>query len=130
MILLVEDSEDDVFLLERAMKKAQIHLPMHHAQHGQEALDYLQGKGKYSDRETYPIPSLILLDLKMPYVHGFEVLKWIRQQPSLMNVRVVMLTASLEDKDRTRAEQLGAQGFFIKPPTPEILARIFPNGSN
>jgi CheY-like chemotaxis protein len=128
MILLVEDSEDDVFLLEWALKKAKLSPPMYHAKDGQEALDYLQAQGKYSDRATYPLPSLILLDLKLPYVHGFEVLRWIRGQPSLKEVPVNMLTSSLEDRDRQRAFDLGANGFFIKPPTPETLREMLGMG--
>lgn len=124
MILLVEDDSDDVFLMERAMKKARLSLPMYNAKNGQEAIDYLQGVGKYSARATYPIPSLIFLDLKLPFVHGFEVLEWIKQQPALNHLPVVMLTSSLEESDRKKAEKLGAQGFLIKPPTPEKLLQI------
>jgi CheY-like chemotaxis protein len=124
MILLVEDDSDDVFLIERAMKKARLSLPMHNAKNGQEAIDYLQGVGRYSDRAMYPIPSLIFLDLKLPFVHGFEVLEWIKQQSALNHLPVIMLTSSLEESDRQKAEKLGAQGFLIKPPTPEKLLQI------
>jgi len=129
MILLVEDSEDDVFLFERAMIKAQVSLPVHNARDGQEALDYLQAAGKYDDRNSFPLPLLILLDLKIPLIHGFEVLRWVRGQPSLNNIPVVMLTSSLEEKDRARAIQMGADGYLIKPPTRESLAQVFENGS-
>jgi len=129
MILLVEDSEDDVFLFERAMMKARVSLPVYHARDGQEALDYLQAGGKFVDRKAFPLPSLIFLDLKIPLVHGFEVLRWVRSQPSFNHTPVVMLTASLEDKDRGRALQMGADEYLIKPPTQESLSRVFENGS-
>jgi CheY-like chemotaxis protein len=125
MILLVEDDPNDVFFLERAMKKANISLPMHNAINGQDALDYLQAAGKYRDREIYRLPSVIFLDLKLPFVHGFEVLRWIKQQSALANIPVFILTSSLEEEDRQESLNLGAQGFFIKPPTTETLHRIF-----
>jgi CheY-like chemotaxis protein len=125
MILLVEDDRDDVFLMQRAMLKANLSFPMHNARDGQEALDYLQGTDKYSDRAAYPFPALILLDLKIPYVHGFEVLRWIKQQSALAQMPVVILTSSLEERDREQAQVLGANGFVVKPPTPEKLLQLF-----
>ena len=125
MILLVEDESDDVFLMERAMKKTKLSFPMHNAKNGQEALDYLQGTGKYSDRATYPIPELIFLDLKIPFIHGFEVLRWIKQQPPLKDIPVVVLTSSLEQSDREKVRELGAHSFLIKPPVAETLLKTF-----
>jgi CheY-like chemotaxis protein len=124
MILLAEDDRDDVFLMERAMLKAKISLRMHNAKNGEEALNYLQGNGQYADRVAYPIPALILLDIKMPYVNGFEVLEWIKQQAALIHIPVVMLTSSLEEADREKARALGALDFFIKPPTAESLRNM------
>jgi CheY-like chemotaxis protein len=125
MILLVEDDENDVFFLKRALQKARLSLPMHVATNGREALDYLQAVGKYSDRAVYPIPSLIFLDLKLPFVHGFEVLAWIRQQPSLNHIPVAVLTSSPEQCDREKAQSLGAKAFLVKPPNPEMLLQLF-----
>src|ERR1700691_1681169 len=106
MILLIEDNEDDVFILKRAMGKLQKWIPMYVAINGQEALDYLRAVGNYKDRKTFPVPSLIFLDLKLPKVHGFEVLTWINQQPEFKNIPVAILTSSPEERDRKRAEEL------------------------
>jgi CheY-like chemotaxis protein len=124
MILLVEDNDDDVFLMKRALAKAKLSLPMQVAVDGQQALDYLAGIGKYSDRCAFPLPGCIFLDLKLPYVHGFEVLAWIRQQPLLHEINVFILTSSPEDRDREKARELGAKAYFVKPPTPEMLLQV------
>lgn len=121
MILLVEDSEDDVFIMKRALRKASISLPVQLAKNGREAVEYLQGTGKFSDRCAFPIPSLIFLDLKLPYIHGLEVLRWIKQEPSLCHITVAILSSSLENSDQKKADELGAKTFLVKPPTPEML---------
>jgi CheY-like chemotaxis protein len=113
-ILQVEDDPNDVFFLQHAMKKAGVANPIHVVTDGQQAIDYLQGAGKFADREQFPLPCLVLLDLKLPYVMGLEVLKWIRQQ-SGMAVVVVLLTASGEEADIAAAYRLGANGFLVKP---------------
>jgi CheY-like chemotaxis protein len=120
-ILLVEDSEDDVFLMERALQKANLLNPLQVATDGQQALDYLEGKGKFTDRLRHPIPALIFLDLKLPYVHGFEVLAWIRRHATLKELPVVILTSSPEERDRKKAEELGVSGYLVKPPTREMI---------
>jgi CheY-like chemotaxis protein len=120
-VLLIEDNEDDIFLMRRALKKLEVNLPLQVAKDGQEAIDYLDGKGKFFDRVLYPMPSLIFLDLKLPYVHGFEVLSWIRQQDSLQKLPVVVLTSSPEERDRQRAHELGARAYLVKPPDREML---------
>ena len=113
-ILQVEDDSNDVFFFKRAMKKAGAANPIQVASDGREAIDYLQGAGKFADRAQFPLPALVLLDLKLPYVMGMEVLRWIRQQPGIPMV-VVMLTASSEDADIAGAYRLGANGFLVKP---------------
>ena len=94
VILLAEDSEDDVLLVRRAFAKANFLNVLHVVSNGEEAIAYLQGEGQYANRENYPLPSLLLLDWKMPRKGGFEVLQWIRQQPGLSLLRVVVLTAA------------------------------------
>ena len=125
MILLVEDNEDDVFLMERAMRQAGISLPMQLAENGREALDYLKGAGKFTDRMAFPVPLVIFLDLKLPYVHGFEVLRWLKQESALGHIPVAVLSSSLEESDRLTADKLGAKAFLVKPPSPDILAGFF-----
>jgi len=92
---------------------------------GQQALDYLTGKGSYADRESYPLPCIMFLDLKLPYVHGFEVLDRIRQRTDLNSLVVVVLTGSSEKKDCNRAYALGARSYLVKPPTAQLLRDIF-----
>jgi|ERR1041385_437817 two-component system response regulator len=113
-ILLVEDDPNDVFLMQHAMKKMGVSNPTQLATDGQQAIDYLQGAGEFADRETFPYPHVVLLDLKLPYVMGLDVLKWIRQQPRTPPV-VIVLSASAEDADIAAAYRLGANAFLTKP---------------
>jgi CheY-like chemotaxis protein len=115
-ILLVEDEPSDVFLMKRALKGAQIPNPLQVARDGQEAINYLSGVGPYSDRSQFPIPSIIFLDLKLPYKTGFEILTWIRTQPHLDKTLVMVLTSSSEEKDIAQCYKLGARTFLVKPP--------------
>ena len=125
VILLVEDNDDDVFFMRRALKAADLAFPMQVVTDGQQALDYLGGVGKYGDRGIFPVPTLMLLDLKLPYVDGFEVLRWTRQQPSLNEVSVVVLISSPEERDLQKARELGAKSYLVKPPTAEMMLRLF-----
>ncbi len=113
-ILLVEDEESDVFFLRQAMQKAGVLNSLHVVSDGQEAIDYFKGAGKFADREGFPLPSLVLLDLKLPRVMGLDVLKWIRQQ-SKVAVIVVILSSSQEEADIATAYRLGANGYLVKP---------------
>ncbi len=123
-ILLVEDSRDDAFFMEYALRKAGITHSLHLAPDGEAALEYLQGTGQYADRAAFPLPTVIFLDLKMPCLNGFEVLAWIRAQPALRHLPVFILTGSSEDRDRARARELGAEGYFVKPPNDAMLREI------
>jgi len=113
--LLAEDREEDVVSIRHAFAKANFLNPLQVVTSGEEAIAYLRGEGKYADRDEYPLPSLLLLDLKMPRKDGFQVLEWIRQQPVLSALRVVVLTASDRISDVNRAYQLGASSFLVKP---------------
>jgi len=113
-ILQVEDDPNDVFFLQMAMKKAGAANPIQTASDGQEAIDYLQGAGKFADRKQFPLPCLVLLDLKLPCVMGLEVLKRIRQQFRMV-LPVIILSASSENADIDTAYRLGANAFLTKP---------------
>ena len=89
-ILQVEDDANDVFLLQHAMTKAGVENPIQVATDGQQAIDYLKGAGKYADREQFPLPCLVLLDLKLPYVMGLDVLRWIRQEPGMAAIVLIL----------------------------------------
>jgi len=121
-VLYAEDDENDVFLMERAFKQAGIVNPLHIATDGKLAIDYLSGSGLYANREQYPIPCLALLDLKMPGKSGFDVLKWLRTQPAISTLPVIVLTSSNQDSDIHRAYLIGANGYLIKPGRPDELA--------
>jgi DNA-binding response OmpR family regulator len=113
-ILQVEDEEGDVFFLKLAMQKADVPNPIQIASDGQQAIDYFKGVGKFSNRVEFPLPYLVLLDLKLPRVMGLDVLKWIRQQPGL-GVIVLILSSSREEADIASAYRLGANGYLVKP---------------
>jgi CheY-like chemotaxis protein len=115
VILLAEDREDDILIIRRAFKQANIPNPLHVVRDGEQALAYLKGAEPYQNRREYPLPDLLLLDLKMPRVDGFEVLRWIRQQPYLTTLRVVVLTCSTEMQDVNLAYRIGASSFMVKP---------------
>ena len=119
-ILLVEDDENDVFFFKHAMKKEGLANLLRVAGDGQEAIDYLQGAGKFANREEFPLPHLIVLDLKLPFLMGLDVLKWIRHQPHLSPI-VVILSSSQESADIAAAYRLGADAYLVKSPD---LARI------
>lgn len=123
-ILLVEDNEDDVFLMKRALKTAQISNPLHIVEDGQQAVDYLAGAGKFADREQHPFPAVVFLDLKLPMKDGLEVLRWIRSQEKFENLVVLVLTSSNEPSDLKRAYSLGANSYLVKPPTAAQLVDL------
>jgi CheY-like chemotaxis protein len=123
-ILLVEDNEDDVFLMKRALKTAGIVNPLIVVEDGQQAVDYLSGEGIYADRVAYPMPAVIFLDLKLPVRLGLDVLSWIRSQPDLGTIVVVVLTSSNEPSDLKEAYQRGANSYVVKPPTAEQLIEL------
>lgn len=126
--LLIDDNEDDVFFMAQAVKAAGIKSPLYVVRDGREALAYLKGEGKFADRFTFPLPGLIFLDLKLPYVTGLTVLEWLREQLQFEKVVVIVLTSSQAPVDLNRAFQIGANSVLEKPPTAEKileLARTF-----
>lgn len=115
LFLLVEDDPDDVLLMRRAFAKAKITNPLQVVPSGQEAIEYLSGAGRFSDRSEFPLPNVVLLDLIMPGMDGVEVLQWIRAQPDLATLRVVVLTNAQAPRDIERAYKAGANSFLVKP---------------
>jgi CheY-like chemotaxis protein len=123
-ILLVEDNQDDVFLMQRALRGARIVNPVIIVGSGQEAMDYLSGAGKFADRASYPAPAAVFLDLKLPFVYGHEVLAWIRRQKQFESLIVIVLTSSNEASDLSRCYALGANSYLVKPPSAEQLRAL------
>jgi len=123
-VLLAEDDFDDVLLTQIAFEKARLANPLQIVRDGEEAISYLDGKGKYSNRLLYPFPILLLLDLKMPKFNGFQVLAWLKAQPHLRALPVAVMTSSDQDPDVTRAYKLGADSYLIKPPNAEALLAL------
>ncbi|HEY9632607.1 MAG TPA: response regulator [Coleofasciculaceae cyanobacterium] len=115
-ILLVEDNPADILLVQRAFRKEELsHVSLQIVKDGDAAVFYLSGKGEYSDRERYPLPMLILLDLKLPRRSGHEVLSWLRQQSELKRLPVVVLTSSRETIDINQAYDSGVNSYLVKP---------------
>ena len=123
-VLLIEDDENDAFLMKRAFEQGSIPTDVRVARDGREALRYLLGQGAYGDRKRHPLPSLTLLDLNLPYVHGLNVLKQIRQESVLRKSIVVVLTSSLADSDVQQAYDLGANSYLSKPTGLEELQQL------
>lgn len=124
VILMVEDDPNDVLLLKRALRKERVTLPVQVVSDGQAAIDYLEGRGGFADRDRHPLPCLILMDLKMPRMSGLEVLSWLRNHQDLKDLPVFMLTSSGEPKDRQHAEDHGVEAYRVKPVTLEGLMHV------
>lgn len=123
-ILIVEDDANDVILLRRAFRKANLGNPLQMASDGEEAIRYLAGEGPYADREKFPLPGLLLLDLKLPRKSGFEVLEWLKDRQGIRRLPVVVLTSSRESADVRRAYDLGANSYLVKPVDFHALAEM------
>jgi CheY-like chemotaxis protein len=123
-ILLVDDSENDLFLMRMAFKKAEFPIRLQTVSNGAEAIAYLKGEGVYSDRAEYPLPTSMLLDLNMPMTNGLEVLAWVRAQPMLKRLCIIILTASMRVEDVEQAFDLGANSFLVKPASLEELTAM------
>lgn len=120
-ILAVEDNDDDQFLLREAWKKVAIKNPLAIVEDGEQACGYLAGEGRYADRAVFPLPVMMLLDIKLPGKSGLEVLSWLRQQERFKALPVIMLTASTWPEEVIAAYRLGANSFVIKPSAAQEL---------
>jgi len=114
-ILYVEDDKNDVFFLQTALEESGLAVSLQVARDGQEGIDYLAGKGPFADRKAHPLPGLVLLDLNLPIRSGFELLAWLRLQPALKHLPVVVFSSSTLPADLQRAAELGANSYAVKP---------------
>jgi CheY-like chemotaxis protein len=124
-VLLAEDEADDVFIMQRVIRKMGLPVSLQVAKDGEEAVEYLSGKGKYADRDLYPLPELILLDIKMPRKTGFDVLWWLKHESSLQQIPAVMVTSSSVKTDVDKAHELGAVAYLVKPVSFDDLKMLF-----
>ena len=127
VILLAEDDPNDVLLIERAFQRTHVANPLQVVRDGEEALAYLSGQGPFADRERHPLPVLMLMDLKMSRKSGLEVLEWVRQQPGLKRLPIVVLTSSNQSPDINRAYELGANSYLVKPAGFDSLLELVKN---
>jgi CheY-like chemotaxis protein len=114
-ILHVEDDPNDAILFQHACVKAGVEFNLQSVNDGDEAMAYLRGTAPFSDRKRHPVPQMILLDLKMPSVNGFDLLTWLRNDAQFRNLPVIVLTSSNHDRDIKRAYDLGANSYLVKP---------------
>ena len=120
---MAEDDENDIFLFRRAF--SHMGFEARFVRNGIEVLDYIRGMGPYANRQEYPFPNTLILDLKMPRMSGFEVLDWLRQNDSLAIIPTIVFSSSNERGDVRRAYQLGANTYFVKPSSFDDLVKLF-----
>jgi CheY-like chemotaxis protein len=123
-LLYIEDEETDVMLFQLAMQQARITSPLFTVGDGEQAVAYLQGSGQYANREKYPIPALVLLDLNLPRLSGMKVLEWIRGQPEYADLPVLIYTSSGQPAEQEQAQNLGANDYLVKPVRLEQIAEL------
>lgn len=123
-ILLVEDNEADIDLTLDAFRETRLHNIIHVCRNGQEALDYLFGEGDYKNRAVFPLPDIVLLDLKMPGIDGHEVLRRIKGSDGIKRIPVIILTSSKEEGDRALSYDIGANSYLVKPLTFEGFLEV------
>ena len=124
VILLAEDDPNDVFFLRRAFQRALVKCRIFDVPNGLDAINYLQGNAPYNNRSDYPQPKLLVLDLKMPLMNGFDVLEWLRSRPELTHLPALVLSSSAHEGDVVRATGLGARDYRVKPSDLNQLTRL------
>lgn len=127
LALYAEDNPYDAELMQRTFVKAGMDRELQIVPDGVEAVNYLTGSGKYGDRGQFPMPLMLLTDLKMPRKTGFQLIHWVRAHPEFKRMPVVVLTVSREDPDIQKAYKLGANSFLIKPPTLQKISALIQN---
>lgn len=125
-VLLVEDDLNDIFLVKRAFKMARIQNPLQVVTDGEEAIHYLKGEGKYANRDIFPLPKLIVMDIKMPRKTGFEVLEWVKKDSkNLRRIPIVIVSSSDNPNDINKAYELGANAYMVKPMDYRAVEHLF-----
>lgn len=123
-LLMAEDDEDDRMFAEEALEESKLANELYTVENGEELVDYMRGNGEYADRDAYPLPDLILLDLNMPKLDGREALQEIKDDPGLRQVPVVVLTTSQAEEDIYKTYDMGVSSYITKPVTFEDLVEI------
>ena len=123
-ILLAEDDLNDLLLMQRALDRAGMHNPVFPVRDGREIVQYLEGSGEFAQRDKHPLPGLLLLDLKMPVMDGFDVLAWLRAHPQFDALPVVVLSSSKFEGDIQKSRELGVYDYRVKPLAFEDLVRL------
>jgi CheY-like chemotaxis protein len=123
-ILIAEDCAEDAFILQRALRKVGFNNPFHVSPDGVDVIRYLKGDAPYENRQHYHFPRVLILDLKLPRMDGFEVLAWLQQHPECNVIPTIVLSTSGEPEEVKRAYQLGVNSYLVKPPTFDGLQRM------
>jgi CheY-like chemotaxis protein len=123
-VLYADDDRDDVFFMHHAWQELAIPVPLVDVDSGQTAIDYLAGTGEFSDRQKYPLPCLLLLDLNMAGKNGFQVLRWVREHPEFRTLRVVVISGSNVESDRATVQELGITDYVVKSTSPASLIEV------
>jgi CheY-like chemotaxis protein len=113
--LIVDDDQDYVSLVRIALHQADLFNPVHVMTDGEDVIQYLQGAGDYGERKAFPLPALIIIDLRLPGIGGHDVLRWIRERPEFRDIKVAVLTGSEREEEPVRSMALGADSFHVKP---------------
>ena len=123
-VLLVDDSHDDSFFIRRALDRAGMGECVHVVEDGEQAISYLRAEGKFADRQHFPWPTLILSDVNMPRMSGFELLRWIRDHQECKVIPIILFSSSAQQRDVIEAYRLGASSYMVKPQAPEELENM------
>lgn len=124
LVLAAEDEETDVLLLQMALSKSGFGTKLFVVSDGEEAIEYLNGEGCYADRNAYPMPQLVLLDLKMPRKTGFDVLQWLSERPQFDNLPRIVYSSSSYESDIVRARELRASEYQVKPHSLDEMVQV------
>lgn len=123
-ILIADDDAQDAMLVRMAAQRASLGFRLECVGDGEQAIDYLMGRARYGDRQTHPFPSMMLLDLKMPRLSGFDVLDFVRREPALRQLPIVIFSSSDDPKDIERAYESGANSYLCKPHSNDDLSAL------